>query len=148
MNRDPSPIDQRWIKQYCDDIMAGVEKIKPGPFRDDLLRQAQGQADERGASRLLRLHTAGWVSGGRQAAGGEGEDEGISRRERESRMITKNIERIGLTLALGGMASSGTKTGRPSSSALTMAASIAATASMAIPATGNRFAMNARSRRD
>lgn len=41
MNRDPSPIDQKWIQDYCDQFLSVVKDIPTGPFRDAVLHRIE-----------------------------------------------------------------------------------------------------------
>lgn len=43
--RDRSPIDQRWVQDYCDAIMASAQQLEPGVFRDALLRRVECAMD-------------------------------------------------------------------------------------------------------
>jgi len=41
MERDRSPIDQDWIRNYCDEFMKIAIKLDNGPFKDAILRRVE-----------------------------------------------------------------------------------------------------------
>jgi len=39
--KDLSPIDQMWIKNYCDEFLKIAVKLDNGPFKDTILRRIE-----------------------------------------------------------------------------------------------------------
>lgn len=39
--KDHSPIDQQWIKHYCDEFLKVAQMIPEGTFRDAVLRRVE-----------------------------------------------------------------------------------------------------------
>lgn len=41
MNRDRSPIDQQWVRGYCDRLTKVVEVMPDGPYKDAVLHRVE-----------------------------------------------------------------------------------------------------------
>ena len=39
--RDHSPIEQDWVRDYCDQFMRIAAELPPSPFRDAVLRRVE-----------------------------------------------------------------------------------------------------------
>lgn len=44
-DRDRSPIDQQWIQQYCDQLLAVANRLPEGVTRDVVLRRVEYAMD-------------------------------------------------------------------------------------------------------
>lgn len=45
MSRDRAPIDQDWIRQYCDEFLKVSTRLPMGPMQDAVLRRVECAMD-------------------------------------------------------------------------------------------------------